>query len=143
MQTFEPHFEIAPLLSDARPRAALGKKARLVRLILLGAGLSVLTGLIAHFDVATLWAHAQELGWRLVPIIVVPGAILHGAFLTGWWMSFPERRERPSLGHLARAYLPGEAVNILTGLAQMGGEPFKAWLLRHEVGWQKSLATVI
>lgn len=99
--------------------------------------------LVLHVGLDELGSLARDLGWSLVPLALLPGALTHAAFLAGWWLAFPDAERRPGILTLGRCYLPGEALNVLTGLAQMGGEPLKAYLLRGETGWSLGLASVI
>jgi uncharacterized membrane protein YbhN (UPF0104 family) len=59
----------------------------------------------------------------------------------GWRFAF--RRDRVPLGVLFRARLAGEAVNMTTPTASLGGEPVKTWLIRGHVPLAESLPSVI
>ena len=49
----------------------------------------------------------------------------------------------PPLHSLFMAKLAGEAVNQITPLANIGGEPLKAYLLKHQAPTSRGLASVV
>jgi hypothetical protein len=111
--------------------------------VLLLAGLALLAGLVLHFGPATLLGAAEALGPRLLLLLVIPAAGVQACFALGWGVCFPEPARRPTAARLGAASLVGEAFNTLTLLAQMGGEPLKAHLLRPWVPLREGLATVV
>ena len=60
-----------------------------------------------------------------------------------WSLAFPPGPFRPSLRSLFMAKLAGEAVNQLTPLANIGGEPLKAYLLKRQSPASRGLASVV
>ena len=60
-----------------------------------------------------------------------------------WSFAFPAGGPRPRLPALFMCKLAGEAVNQLTPLANLGGEPLKAFLLRRQSPVSRGLASVV
>ncbi len=126
--------------SESRSSDRLGNRGRWVRLVLLAVGAALLVITLRAVDLGQLIDETRELGWRLFVIAVLPATIMHAGFFAGWALALRERvKLRPFLG----AYLAGEAINVLTGLAQMGGEPLKATIMRPVLGGERSVASVV
>jgi uncharacterized protein (TIRG00374 family) len=112
-----------------------------LRVLLLIAGAGVLVWLIARIGPgAILDALARVTWWQLVLICA-----LHGVALTtdtlGWRYAFA--RDRVPFWTLLVARTAGEAVNLVSALASVGGEAVKAWLLRDDVPYEESVPSVI
>ena len=115
-------------------------RGRWLRAVLLLLGLVLLAITLKSVDLSQLLDETRELGWRLFIIAVLPATMMHFGFFSGWALALRQRVPlRPFLG----AYLAGEAVNVLTGLAQMGGEPLKASLMRSQLGGERAVASVV
>jgi putative membrane protein len=106
-------------------RPSLGP-ASILRTLAALAGVAVLAMLLREVGVATLIDQARMLGWGL-PLVFVPYALVATLDATGWRYAFPGRL--PPVPRLVLARLAGEAVNVTTPTATLGGEPIKAWLL--------------
>jgi uncharacterized protein (TIRG00374 family) len=112
-----------------------------LRLVLLIAGAGVLIWLIARIGPgAVVDALARVTWWQLAVICA-----LHGLALTvdtlGWRYAFA--RDRVPFWTLLLARTAGEAVNLVSALASVGGEAVKAWLLRDDVPYEESVPSVI
>lgn len=114
---------------------------RLPRLVLFGAGAVLFAVLIARNDPAALVQSVSQLSWRLLIIVVFPFSVVNVFDTLGWRFAF--RRDRVPFGRLFSARLAGEAFNLTTPTASVGGEAVKAWLLRPWVGWEESAPSVI
>jgi glycosyltransferase 2 family protein len=114
---------------------------RLVRLLLLLLGLAVLVALVLEHDPAAVWASIARLSWRLGVVLVFPVALVMLFDTLGWRFAF--RRDRIPFGVLIVTRLAGEAFNIVTPTAAMGGEVVKAWLLRDRAPLDESVPSVI
>ena len=112
-----------------------------VRLLLLAAGLSVVGYLIYQIGPGMVWDALRNLSWRVLLVLVFPMSALVVLDTLGWRFTFlhPPR----SLIHLVGVRLAGEAVNLGTPTASVGGEPVKAYLLRPGVPLRESLASVV
>jgi uncharacterized protein (TIRG00374 family) len=78
----------------------------------------------------------QRLGW-LTPLIAIPYISSYAVDSIGWWWVLSRcfmseaGKPAPTLPQLFAVRAAGEAVNAITPTAYLGGEPVKAWLLRH------------
>ncbi len=117
---------------------------RVFRAVALLAGIGLFVLVLSKADVGEAWASMQRLGvWGLVAVLSIKAVAsvsdaasrvltLHSASLTGLWL----RRVWP-----VQVY--GEALNSVTPLAPLGGEPVKAALLRdrYEIGYRELAAS--
>jgi putative membrane protein len=110
-----------------------------VLLFLLGAG--VLVALVLEHDPAVVFASIRQLSWRLVVILAFPMTLVMFFDTLGWRYAF--LRDEVPVGLLARVRLAGEAFNLVTPTAALGGEVVKAWLLRDRVPLDVSVPSVI
>ncbi|MGH7332560.1 MAG: lysylphosphatidylglycerol synthase transmembrane domain-containing protein [Candidatus Rokuibacteriota bacterium] len=113
----------------------------LVRLLLLVAGLLVVGYLVRQIGPDVVWSALRSLSWRLLLVFLFPMCIVVVLDTVGWRFTF--LRPPRSLTHLLAVRLAGEAVNLGTPTASVGGEPVKAYLLRPGVPLREGLASVI
>ena len=108
---------------------------RLLTALLLLAGFGIFAAVMAQADLGAVWGHVQTLG--------VAGAVAVLVVSCGWYATDvliwrQTLRTRPTLfncfGRLWRAQVVGEAINNITPLASLGGEPVKASLLNRLCG---------
>ena len=104
-------------------------------------GVALLAVLVAQNDPAVVLASIADLHWRLAIVVCFP-AVLVALFDTlGWRCAF--LRAVIPFRALAWSRLAGEAFNMTTPTAAVGGEAVKAWLLRGYAPLDTTLASVI
>jgi uncharacterized protein (TIRG00374 family) len=96
---------------------------------------------VADNDPAAIAASIARVGWRLAVLIVFPMVLVALFDALGWRYAFT--RDRVGLVALFWTRLAGEAVNLTTPTAALGGEAVKTWLLRDHVSLAESLSSVI
>ena len=111
------------------------------RLALLALGLVFLGYMVAEVGPFALLTPVQALSWRLLVVIAFPFALMTALDTLGWRYAF--RRDAAPFSTLVSARLAGEAFNITTPTATVGGEPVKAYLLRHKVPLEEGFASVV
>jgi uncharacterized membrane protein YbhN (UPF0104 family) len=89
----------------------------------------------------TVLASFRTLSWRLLLVVVFPFGLITMLDTLGWRFAF--RRDLAPFATLYSVRLAGEAVNIATPTASLGGEPVKAYLLRPRIPMEEALASVI
>jgi uncharacterized protein (TIRG00374 family) len=115
--------------------------ARALRLLLILAGIAVIAWLIHEVGVRAVWETMSALGWRLALLVVFPYSLAVVLDTLGWGVLLRDRHVPFVV--LLRARLAGEAVNLTTPTASVGGEPLKAYLLRPHVPMTEALASVV
>jgi len=102
---------------------------------------ALLAALVVQNDPAVVLASIADLHWRLAVILCFP-AVLVALFDTlGWRYAFA--RDLVPFHALVTSRLAGEAFNMTTPTAAVGGEAVKAWLLRGYAPLDATLASVI
>src|SRR3989442_7373573 len=104
---------------------------RTARLLLLVCGAGLLTILVWRNDPEAILHSIRQLGWRILIVIAFPFTIVNVLDTLGWRFAF--RSDRVPFGALFSARLAGEAFNLTTPTASVGGEADKAWLNRHHL----------
>jgi glycosyltransferase 2 family protein len=113
----------------------------LLRALAAAAGLAVIAWLWWEIGPDVLLTQLRQLSWRL-PLVFLPYGLIAALDGAGWRYAFPGRL--PSLPLLVLARLAGEAINITTPTATLGGEPVKAWLVtRVGVPLQEGMVSVV
>jgi len=114
---------------------------RWVRLGLLLCGTALFLGLLVHIGPGAVAQAFADLSWRLLVILVFPFGVTTLLDTLGWRFAF--RRDRAPFRALLAARLAGEAFNLTTPTAAVGGEPVKAWLVRPWAPLSEGLPSVI
>jgi uncharacterized protein (TIRG00374 family) len=114
---------------------------RLARPLLVAGGLAVIAYLFYQVGPSGVFHSVRMLGWRLPFVLLLPFSVALTLDVLGWRALLSDH-DVP-LTVLLRARLAGEAVNLLTPTAAVGGEPLKAYLLRPYVPFGEGLASVV
>jgi uncharacterized protein (TIRG00374 family) len=109
--------------------------------VLLLVGVVTLGYLVADNDPAAILASFASLGWRLGVLIVFPMGLVAYLDALGWRYAFT--RDRVGVDTLLWTRLAGEAFNLTTPTAALGGEAVKTWLLRDRVPLPELVSSVI
>ena len=114
---------------------------RTARLLMIVGGAALLAVLVMRNDPHALLDTLARLSWRIVIVLVFPFPLVNLLDTLGWRFAF--RRHRVPLRTLYFARLAGEAVNVTTPTASLGGEAVKAWLVRRHVSVESATSSVI
>jgi glycosyltransferase 2 family protein len=113
----------------------------LLRAGLLVVGVVFLGILVATNDPAAIFASITQLSWRLAVIACFPFVLVTTFDTLGWHFAF--LRPRVDFPTLLAVRLAGEAFNLTTPTASLGGEAVKAWMLRRRVPLDEGVASVV
>lgn len=114
---------------------------RVTRVSTLALGATLLAILVWQNDPVALLTSVQQLSWRLLIVLAFPFALVNALDTLGWRFAF--RRDRVPFATLFSARLAGEALNLTTPTASVGGDAVKAWLVRHHVSTSEGFTSVI
>lgn len=114
---------------------------RLIRFVLFVLGMLLVFALFHRIGLAPVLSAIARLSWTLPLLILFPACLMVTCDGLGWRYAF--RRDRVPFRILVRARLAGEAVNVTTPLASLGGEPVKAWLIRAYAPLSESVPSVV
>ena len=105
-------------------------------------GFLLLGYLVGQLGVDEVLHHLDAIKW-VFPLLLLPSCVWHLSNTIAWNFAFPPDAFKPRLLTLFAAKLAGEAVNQLTPLANLGGEPVKAYLLTHRTPGPRGMASVV
>ena len=115
-----------------------------LKLILLVFGLGAIAGLVWHIGPTSIINTAAQLGPLALCAILFPMVLVYGFEALGWRMTLGLYAQRVGFAQLFAIRMAGEAVNVTTPTAYIGGEPLKAYLLkRYDVPFVDGLASVV
>ncbi len=115
---------------------------KFLKLAMPGLGLLFLGYLIGKIGPDEIVQHFILLKWYF-PLVLALACSWHITNSIAWSFAFPSSVFQPRFRTLFMAKLAGEAVNQLTPLANIGGEPLKAYLLKGESPASRGLASVV
>ncbi len=116
----------------------------MIRCVLLAVGLGVLGGLIWHIGPSRVWETVEHVGVVSFCIILTPLLVVYLLETYGWFLTLGQWASRVGFVRLFMVRMAGEAINVTTPTAMLGGEPMKAYLLtRYEVPMVEGLASVV
>jgi len=113
----------------------------LLRAGLLVVGIVFLGVLVATNDPAAIIGSITQLSWRLAVIACFPFVLVTIFDTLGWHFAF--LRSRVNFPTLLGVRMAGEAFNLTTPTASMGGEAVKAWMLRRRVPLDEGVLSVV
>ncbi|MGY8822828.1 MAG: lysylphosphatidylglycerol synthase transmembrane domain-containing protein [Candidatus Latescibacterota bacterium] len=115
---------------------------KFLKIAMPGLGLLFLGYLVGALGPSEVWRNFVVLKWTF-PLVLLLALSWHITNSIAWSFAFAPDQKRPRLRSLFMAKLAGEAVNQLTPLANLGGEPLKAYLLKREAPASSGLAAVV
>ena len=114
---------------------------RAFRSLSVAIGLAILAILVALVGKdETVAATARALGWQSL-LVCLPFALIMAVDTLGWRYAFAY--DRVPFLRLMAARVAGEAVNVMTAVAPVGGDAIKVWFLGSHVPYRESVASVI
>jgi uncharacterized protein (TIRG00374 family) len=114
---------------------------RSVRALLLMLGTVLFAALLIRVGPEAVASLLAQLSWYLTLIVVFPHGLMTTLDTLGWRFAF--QRDAVPFRSLLAARLAGEAFNMTTPTASVGGEAVKAWFIRPYVPLAESLPSVV
>jgi glycosyltransferase 2 family protein len=107
-------------------------------------GLGVLVGIVLHIGLEPIRHTVSQLGFLHFGLILLPMIVVYGLEAWGWQLTLGFQARKIGFLRLFVIRMAGEAVNVTTPAAYVGGEPLKAYFLkRYGVPMVDGLASVI
>ena len=113
----------------------------MVRLSLFVVGAALFMVLLVRIGPGAVAEAFSTLSWRVLVILCFPAVPVIAFDTLGWRFAF--RRDRVPFRALVLTRLAGEAFNMTTPTASIGGEAVKAWFLRPYVALEESLSSIV
>jgi len=98
--------------------------SRRARLLLFGCGAALLAYLVSRIGLKELAATAERTGWMFIVILLVYG-LVYACNAWAWLLIMAGEPRRPSFWRAYAITLSGFALNFVTPMVNVGGEPFK------------------
>lgn len=114
---------------------------RTVRALLLVLGTVLFAALLIRVGPDRVGSLFAQMSWYLALIVVFPIGLMTTLDTLGWRFAFA--RDAVPFRSLLAARLAGEAFNMTTPTASVGGEAVKAWFIRPYVPLAESLPSVV
>ena len=115
---------------------------KVLQIAMVALGFLVLGFLVGQLGFNEVLHHLDAVKW-VFPLLLIPSLIWNVSNTVAWSFAFPPDAFKPRLLTLFAAKLAGETVNQLTPLANLGGEPVKAYLLTHRTPGPRGMASVV
>ncbi|HSS64942.1 MAG TPA: lysylphosphatidylglycerol synthase transmembrane domain-containing protein [Gammaproteobacteria bacterium] len=105
------------------------------RLLYLAMGLTLLGYILSDAELEEVWRQTLAFGFSGISVIIALYAVEFLADVAGWQIAFSTLRfDGAWLRRLYLVRMVGEAFNVITPMASMGGEPVKVVLLKKYYG---------
>ncbi|PYP41593.1 MAG: hypothetical protein DMD43_05935, partial [Gemmatimonadetes bacterium] len=117
-------------------------RGRRLQLSLFAVGTALFGYVIATIGVGQLWDNARATGWMIVPILLLYGLVFAcnaGALR----LVLREEPGRPGFARTWAIVAAGSAMNFVTPLANVGGEPYRIAALAPWVGGLRAAGAVV
>lgn len=115
---------------------------RRTRLLLALAGTAVLAFLVVRIGPGAIIAHARQTGWLAIPIVLVYLPVyVCNAF--AWHLVMAGAPARPPFLRTFLITVSGFAINYVTPVVSLGGEPFKVAAVTPWTGGSRATSSVI
>src|SRR5258708_28817060 len=117
-------------------------RGRRLQLILFVVGATLFVYLVRRIGLGRLWDSARATGWMLVPIFLLYGLVFvcNAAALR---LVLHEEPGRPGFARTWAIVAAGSAMNFVTPLANVGGEPYRIAALAPWVGGLRAAGAVV
>lgn len=112
-----------------------------LRAALLIIGFAVLILLVIRVGTGAIGESLARILWWQFALICLPSLLSMPVEVLGWSYAFTQ--DRVPFHRLVGARVAGEALNVVTALASVGGEAVKAWLIRRDVRYEDSVPSLI
>jgi uncharacterized membrane protein YbhN (UPF0104 family) len=112
------------------------------KIAILGLGLAIFTYLVFDFGISNIVINIKKTGWWFVPIIAI-WAVMYMFNAGAWYTILGEETKHVRFRTLYALTVSGFALNYVTPLVNLGGEPYRILALKDQIGIRRSTSSVI
>jgi hypothetical protein len=105
-------------------------------------GLAIFTYLIFDFGISNIVFNIKKTGWWFVPIIAI-WAVMYMFNAGAWYTILGDETKRVRYRTIYALTVSGFALNYVTPLVNLGGEPYRILALKDQIGIRRSTSSVI
>lgn len=120
-------------------------KARSRKIFFFIAGALILGYMIYAIGLDVIWENVQKTGWFFVPIIGI-WLIVYVLNALAWGAIMRDKKSptrHPSFLRILKVTISGYAINYVTPVIALGGEPYRILEMKERVGTRKATSSVI
>ncbi len=123
-----------------------GARARILTIALTASGLGIFAFILYQTNLSEVWRHVTRLGWLGLAVVLGVSCVWFVVDTINWNLTL--RSTRLNLRWFCRLWpihVAGEAINHVTPLASLGGEPMKAMLInqRYGIGYREGTTSLV
>lgn len=115
----------------------MNKKTKTIFFVI---GIVVFIFLIYNFGIDNIILNVQKTGWWFVPIISIWGIVY---YINAWAWYFIIGDKNISFAEIFSITLSGFAINYITPVINLGGEPYRILALKNSLGLNTSVSSTI
>ncbi|HYT04508.1 MAG TPA: lysylphosphatidylglycerol synthase transmembrane domain-containing protein [Gemmatimonadales bacterium] len=116
--------------------------SRKLQLLLFVCGGAVFAYLVSRIGVGRLVADAARTGWVFLPILLLYG-VVYVCNAWAWWLTMAGEPSRPPFWRTYAITVSGFALNFMTPMVNVGGEPFKIAAVAPWLGMRRAAGSVV
>lgn len=120
----------------------MSKKRKVTSGILLALGFGVLVFLLYDFGFVNIYENIKRISWWFIPIIGIYLLVyLQNAWV--WYIILDKKAKKVPFRKIFAVTLSGMAINDITPVVNLGGEPYKIYAIKEQVGTEEAVSSVI
>ncbi len=113
-----------------------------IELIFFLVGFGIFSLLIYQFGIRNIVENIVKTGWGILYIFAI-WLVVYVLNTTAWWMMLGTEMKQVTFFQLFMITVSGFAINYITPMIGLGGEPYKMYVLARKVGTHQSVSAVI
>lgn len=113
-----------------------------VRYIFAAAGIATFAGLIYKLGIHNVLQQLAKVGWWIIPVLLL-SFIWYVFYTYAWFQFLRPLSDKIGFWELFRVKIMGEAINTMTPLNFVAGDPARAYILRHKFPMTELAASVV
>ena len=111
--------------------------------ILFAAGVLIFLYMIYAIGIDAIWGNIKQTGWWFIPIIGI-WVVVYTINALAWYSIICDKRgQRPSFLKIFKITISGYAINYITPMIALGGEPYRILETQKELGTQRATSSVL
>ncbi len=113
-----------------------------VQALFFGFGLALFLFMVNRFGISKIVTNIEKTGWWIIPIIGV-WAFVYLLNAWAWTLVIKSFKHKIAFKDIFSISLSGFAINYITPVVNLGGEPYKIMALKEYIGLNSSVSSVV
>jgi uncharacterized protein (TIRG00374 family) len=111
-------------------------------IIFLLVGTAIFVFLVAEFGIEVILDNIAHTGWGIL-LLIATYFVVYLLNAGAWWIVLGKDTERLTFPHVFSVIVSGFAINYITPIVNLGGEPYKTYTLAKKIPTRDSASSVI